>query len=128
MKKPLYGLDDASRKFWLWIKEVFLCEIGLCTIDGDEAFYYLNENGVLYGAILTQVDVFNIARTPDFINKVINYVGHELNVSNIEENIFSFTGLDIKVVDDGIEVSMEDYTNSLQDIKQIRKVENCHEL
>ena len=43
-------------------------------------------------------------------------------VSQIEEDCFRFTGLDIKVVDDGIEVSMEDYTNCLQDFKKIRKV------
>ena len=41
-KKPLYGLDNTSRKFWLRVKEVFLCELVLCTINGDEAFYFLN--------------------------------------------------------------------------------------
>ena len=34
LKKPLYGLDDASRKFWLRVKEVFLCELGLGIIRG----------------------------------------------------------------------------------------------
>ena len=24
LKKPLYGLDDASRKFWLRVKDVFM--------------------------------------------------------------------------------------------------------
>ena len=127
LKKPLYGLDDASRKFWLRVKEVFLCELGLHTIHGDEAFYFSNVDGVLHGAILTHVDDFNIAGTPDFIKKVIDHVGRELMVSKIEEDCFRFTGLDIKVVDDGIEVSMEDYTNSLQDVKNIRKVGDCDE-
>ena len=48
-------------------------------------------------------------------------------VSKIEEDCFRFTGLDIKVVDDGIEVSMEDYTNSLQDVMYIRKVDDRNE-
>ena len=124
LKKPLYGLDDASRKFWLCVKEVFLCELGLCTIHGDEAFYFSNVDGVLHGAILTHVDDFNIAGTPDFIKRVIDHVGRELMFSKIEENCFRFTGLDIKVMNDGIEVLMEDYTNGLQDVKNIRKVEN----
>ena len=42
LKKPVYGLDDTSRKFWLCVKEVFLCKLGLQTINGDEAFYFLN--------------------------------------------------------------------------------------
>ena len=37
--QPLYGLDDASRKFWLKVKET-LTELGLRTVPGDEAFYY----------------------------------------------------------------------------------------
>merc|ERR1712089_62769 len=53
LKKPLYGLDDASRKFWLCVKEVFLCKLGLQTINGDEAFNFSNIEGNLHGAILT---------------------------------------------------------------------------
>ena len=37
LKKPLYGLDDASHKFWLRVKEV-LRGIGLKVMEGDEAF------------------------------------------------------------------------------------------
>ena len=44
LKKPLYGLDDASRKFWLRVKEV-LKGIGLKVMEGDEAFYYLHQDG-----------------------------------------------------------------------------------
>ena len=86
LKKPLYGLDDASRKFWLCVKEVFLCELGLCTIHGDEAFYFSNVDGVLHGVILSHVDYSNIAGTPDYIKKVIDHVERELTVSKIEED------------------------------------------
>ena len=43
-KKPFYGLNDASRKFWLRVKKKFN-EIGLRKLDGDEAIYYENEKG-----------------------------------------------------------------------------------
>ena len=43
--KSLYGLDDASCKFWLWVKEVFT-EMGLKIMDGDEAFYFLHEEDI----------------------------------------------------------------------------------
>ena len=44
-KKPLYGLNDALRKFWLRVKKIFN-EIGLRKLDGDEAVYYnINEKG-----------------------------------------------------------------------------------
>ena len=50
-----------------------------------------------------------------------------MTVSKIEEDCFRFTGLDIKKVDDGIEVLMKDYADSLEDIKEIRKVEDRNE-
>ena len=40
LEKPLYGLDDVSRKFWLKLKET-LVDLGLKVMPGDEAFYYL---------------------------------------------------------------------------------------
>ena len=48
-------------------------------------------------------------------------------MSKIEEDCFRFTGLDMKKVDDGIKVSMKDYADSLEDIKEIRKVEDRNE-
>ena len=56
LRKPLYGLDGASQKFWLFVKDVFLNELGLKIIHGDEAFYYSNVDGKIQGAILTHVD------------------------------------------------------------------------
>ena len=47
LKKPLYGLNDASRKFWLRVKNI-LKELGLRKLNGDEAVYNkLNEEGNL---------------------------------------------------------------------------------
>ena len=51
LRKPLYGLDDASRRFWIRVKEIFKDE-GMKKVKGDEAFYYKHEGGNLVGMIL----------------------------------------------------------------------------
>ena len=58
------------------------------------------------------VDDFNLAGTPEFVKKIIS-VEEELNVSKVEEDVFWFTGLDVKAVSDRIEISMEDYSQSI---------------
>ena len=42
LKKPLYGLNDASRKFRLKVREVSN-DIGLKILKGDEAFYHRHD-------------------------------------------------------------------------------------
>jgi hypothetical protein len=40
-------------------------------------------------------------------------------VSKVEKNCFWFTGVDIKKTNDGIEISMEDYANSMEKLDNI---------
>ena len=122
--KPLYRLDDASRKFWLRVKDVFLNKLGLKTVEGYKAFYFWNVDGKFCGAVLTHVDDFEVAGTPEFVKEIILAVEEELSVSKVEEDTFRYTGLDVKIVTDGIEVSMEDYSKSLKEITEIRKTDD----
>ena len=96
-------------------------------MDGDEAFYYLNKDGQPLGGVITYVNDFNMAGDPEFVEKVLSVVERELTVSKIEEDTFRFTGLDIKVVTDGIKISMEGYSQNLKDIQEIRKVDDRNE-
>ena len=122
LKKPLYGLDDASLKFWLRVKDV-LKRIGLKVLEGDEAFYYLHRNGELIGAVITHVDDFTLAGTEEFVREVIDTVSEELTVSKIERENFRYTGIDVKTVEDGVEIEMQDYVDSLDEVREIRKAD-----
>ena len=119
LKKPWHRLDDASHKFWLRFKEV-LTEMGFWVLDGDEAFYFLHKNGKLQGAVITHVENFKPAGTEDFIQRVLDQVEHKWTVSMVEKDTFRFTRLDVKAMEDGIEISMNDYMQSLKDIKEIQ--------
>ena len=66
LKKPLYGLNDASRKFWLKVREVF-DECKLKIKDGDEAFYLRHdENDNLEGMWSS----FILAGTDKFLEEI----------------------------------------------------------
>merc|ERR1712030_169015 len=116
LKKPLYGLNDASRKFWLRVKAVFE-KIGLRKLVGDEALYYKhNENGDLVGMISTHVDDFSLAGSEDFLIMVTEEIRKTLDISKVENDKFRFTGIDVEKFDDRIEIFMADYAASLEDI------------
>ena len=126
--KPLYGLDDASRKFYLKVKET-LKELGLKTLPGDDAFYYENRDGNLLGVNLSHVDDFTIGgKEEEFVKMIVKGISKKFTVSKVEENQFRFTGLDVKVEKGKIEVSMEDYAKSVEGIEEIRKADRNEKL
>merc|ERR1712112_551590 len=125
--KPLYGLDDASRKFYLKVKEI-LQKLGLKTLPGDDAVYYEHKNGKLMGLILSHVDDFTIAGTQEFVQRIVTGIEEKFTVSKVEEDNFRFTGLDVKTKNGKIEISMEDYAESIKEIKEIRKADRNEKL
>lgn len=104
--KPLYGLDDASRKLWLKVRELFL-NIGFKTLERDEPCH-LND--------------LTLPGQETFLKEIIEGIKTCMNVSKVEENDFRNTGLDVERYSDRIIVSMDDYVDSLAKIKEIKKV------
>ena len=70
---------------------------------------------------------FNLTGTDEFVEKVISVVEEELTVSKVEQDIFRFIGVDMKVVTNGIKILIEDYSQSLKDITDIRKTDERDE-
>merc|ERR1711867_380851 len=83
--KLLYGLDDASKKFYLKVKET-LQELRLKTLPGDDAFYYKHKDGKLMGQILSHVDDFTIAGDTDFVKRIVTGIKERFTVSKVEED------------------------------------------
>ena len=110
--KPLYGLKDASRKFWLRVREIFQKEISNI-VRGAEAFYFLHEENDLIGMIMTHVDDFVMAGTEGFLDEIEEKIKTNLTLSKIEKDKFCFTGIDIERTNDGVRMSMEDYAGSI---------------
>ena len=80
-------------------------------MEGDEAFYYLHRNGEFIGTVITHVDDFTLAGTENFIKELLETVSKELTVSKIERDNFRYTGIDVKTVEDEIDVEMKDYVD-----------------
>ena len=120
LKKPLYGLNDALRRFWLRVKKIFE-EENMKTLPGDEAFYYKNIDGELIGMIITHVDDFQIAGTYSFIASILNRLESSLTISKVERDRYRFTGMDVSKLENCVELSMEDHAASIEEIKEIRK-------
>ena len=77
LKKSCYGLYDASRKWYLAVKDN-LKSIGMKHLSGDEAFFYLVKDGKLCGMILLHVDDFIVAGNANFHETVLSSLENRL--------------------------------------------------
>ena len=95
LKKPIYGLNDVSSKFWLKVREVFN-ESRMKILKGDEAFYYCHdEEGNLEGIISSHVDDFVLASMRKFIEEITMKIKEKLDILKLEDDVFRFTGIDV---------------------------------
>lgn len=78
-------------------------------MSGDEAFYYLHEEGEFQGAVFIHVEELILAGSMDFIEKIKILIAYKLTVSKVERDRFRYTGLDIEKFEDQVRVSMKDY-------------------
>ena len=73
LRKPLYGLDDSSRKFYLSVKKIFL-KSGLQLLPSDNAYFYCRKNEELIGQVVIHVDDFFISGTEEFLDWLLNII------------------------------------------------------
>ena len=55
-------------------------------------------------------------------------ISRELTVSKIERDRFRYTSIDVSAVEDRIEIQMEDYVDSLEEVKEIRRADKDEDL
>ena len=88
----------------------------------------MDQDRELIGAVITHVDDFTLAGTEEFIDKVLEVINRELTVSKVEKDRFRYTGIDVCATDNGIEIKIEDYMESLEEVKEIRRVDREDDL
>ena len=64
-------------------------------MPGDEAFY-IHDEGVFQGAVLTHIDDLILAGSNAFIEKIRLGISDELAVSKVARDKFRFTSWDIE--------------------------------
>ena len=83
-------------------------------MPGDDAFYYKNKNGKLMGLNLSNNDDFTIAGEDEFVERIVKGIERKFTVPKVEKDVIRFTGFDVKAGNGKIEISMDDYANSVE--------------
>ena len=115
MKKPAYGLQDASRKFFLKLCAV-LIELGCKQSIFDPAVYlYYDKNKHLDGLVLTHVDdLMHGSGGNAFCTNVMKPLKETFKFGSEDKFEFRYVGMNVKQCKQSIHVNQNHYISSIE--------------
>jgi ribonuclease HI len=112
LKKCLYGLNDAARKFYLSVKSCLL-RLGCEVSNLEPALFVYKSNGITSGIILCHVDDFLHGGDMEFRRKIIEPLENEFKASRRASTKFKYVGFNIIQSPECIYVNQNDYLDSV---------------
>ena len=94
LKKPMYGLGDSGRFWYLTITQ-FLEEKGCISLITDPAFYFYIKDGQLHGMAALHVDDIQHCGTPEFDRDVIEPMHQKFKFGSVQKKEFKCLGWDM---------------------------------
>ena len=108
LKKCIYGLQDASRRWYFSVVEV-LISLGCVQLKLDPAVFVYHTNGTLAGVIIVHVDDFLHIGNEKFYSDVVCKLRASFKISKTSKSVMSYIGLEIEKQYDHIVLSQKKY-------------------
>src|SRR6201990_198253 len=121
LKKAVYGLKDAARKWYESLVEL-LIRIGGKRSKIDNTIFKWEDDGIIYGIMGIHVDDLIYGGNKIFEEKVISKIKEELKVGREESGIFKYLGIEIEQEEKGdIYISQKSYSRDKLGIIRLNK-------
>ena len=112
LNKCLYGLKDASRKWYLRVVEK-LKELDFQTSKYDSGLFFLHKDGKLIGIVALHVDDFLHAGSTYFNTVILPQLMACFKVGKSESKEFMYTGFYLKQDSTGIVIDQHKYVKNV---------------
>ena len=127
LNKCVYGLTDASRVWYLTVRDQLL-KFGMKVSAHDEAVFVYHHSGHMQGIVSAHVDDFCWAGTNLFEKCVISNIRQVFKVKSEEKNSFRYLGLDLFQENGRIMMKQDKYVQTIELIKLGKKYTDDDEL
>ena len=107
-----YGLTDASRSWYLRVKEV-LSELKMKMCSVENALFYYGETE-LEGILVIHVDDVMFAGNDNFMREVINPFKRKFKISKEEQSCFKYVGIDMRQLPGDITLGQPEYVEGMK--------------
>ena len=114
LRRCVYGLNDASRYWYMRVKEELIKSGCKCCRADPSVFYYYTDK--LEGLLIIHVDDFMFSGTEKFSDQVIIHLKTTFKISKESSSPFKYVGIDVYQNQQGLYLSQEAYTSELEKI------------
>ena len=115
MKKSVYGFVDAPYRWYLSIRDRLL-ELGMVRSALDHAVFTFSYKNTTIGLICVHVDDILYCGTDLFFRLVIENLGKTFQFGSESIQDFTYCGIQLSKIENGISLSQEKYIESLKEI------------
>ena len=116
LNKSVYGLDDASRKFYLKVKKELL-SLEMEQSKSDPALFFKRCNGKTTGVVCTHVDDFFYGGTDEFCDSLMKKIKSVFLLSSESCRTFKYVGFNVLQHNDKVIYDQKDYLKNITPIK-----------
>ena len=116
LNKSVYGLDDASRKFYLKVKKELL-SMKMEQSKSDPALFFKRHDGKTTGIVSTHVDDFFYGGTEAFCDVLMRKIKSVFLLSSESYQTFKYVGFNVVQHEDKVVYDQKDYLKNLQPIE-----------
>ena len=106
--KLIYGLNDASRKFYIKLVEKII-GLGCKKSKFDYAIFYYHVNSSLQGIIGGHIDDLSYNGTPSFYQKIVEPLKNHFKFGAMSQETFKYVGWNIAHQGNTIKIDQDDY-------------------
>ena len=117
LRKSIYGLNDAPRRFFLRLQD-FLLSIGYTQSSLDKCVFVMrNESGIVVSLLCTHVDDLLISGIDSTLTSVVSRLSTEFSYGKLERNSFLYCGVHItKSSDSIVSLTQFSYCDALKEV------------
>lgn len=129
LRRCVYGLQDASRNWYIKVKEEMI-KLGARVVTGDPAFFYWKKENELYGVLSSHVDDFLHSGTREFEERIIYNLKNKFEISNEVTLAFAYLGINLETTVEGFTLDQIQYVQDLNlvEINENRKLSKNEEV
>ena len=118
LKKSVYGLCDASRRWFDNVRDILLSKLGFTPCVLDEAIFLHHHESTLDAVLLIHVDDFLLVSKREVADDIEKAINENFEIGHSARDSFDFLGWSLRSNENDVTLSQKGYSDKIAPISE----------